>query len=99
VRVLIVAEEGRVVQKQWRGWGKGEECTDRSAEVFGSDVVEHLDLTDHLFVPSKLTSLRFVMPSVLKQQQIDWSLSSLWNLRGNRYEIVTQVMERKEREE
>jgi hypothetical protein len=88
-----------VVQKQLRGWGKGGECMDRSVEVFGSDVVEHLDLTDHLFVPLKLTSLRFVMPSVLKQQRIDWSLSSLWNLRGNRYEIVTQVMERKEREE
>jgi hypothetical protein len=67
-RGLVVAEVGRVVRKQWIGWDMEGGYKGRFAEGFGSDVVRHLDLTDHLFVPSKLTSLRFVT-SVFKQRQ------------------------------
>jgi hypothetical protein len=40
----------------------------RSAVTFGLDAVEHLDLTDHSFAPSKSISPRVLTMSALKSR-------------------------------
>jgi hypothetical protein len=52
----------------------------RSAVMFGLDAAEHLDLTDHSFVPSKSISLRVLTMSALEPQPSDRSTTQFLEL-------------------